>query len=174
MRAVIRAAALASAGAAVLAGGASASIGITSGPFAAPALAVDSRGDALVSWTASGVRESLFVPPSGQYFHGGGLSGPDLSRPTRAETIPFRVALRRTPDGRFWALQAWQTGPRGVELRFSRWQGAPTQITLELRKHGRYSLLSGRASFHGRPVTGTYTTNSGIPISLAAQLDCFG
>ena len=35
-------------------------------------------------------------------------------------------------------------------------------------------MLKGRATFQGRPVTGSYKTNSGVPIPLAAQLDCFG
>ena len=58
-------------------------------------------------------------------------------------------------------------------MRFSRWTGKPTEITLAREKKGRFYLLKGRATFQGRPVTGRYLTNGGASIPLAAQLDCF-
>jgi len=67
-------------------------------------------------------------------------------------------------------IPAWRGPP---ELRFSRWRGQPTSITLSLKKTGRSTVLAGRATFHGRPVSGSYRTNGGALISLAAQLDCF-
>jgi hypothetical protein len=154
---------------------AAASIGITFGAVSNVGLRVDSAGNAEISWSAGGARRTLLVPPSGRYLPGGRLSNPDVSRSVAGPALPYRKALRRTPDGRYWALQAWQTGFTGpLELRFSRWRGAPTKITLTLVRRGRYDVLSGRATFHGRPVTGTYRTNAGTPIPLAAQLDCFG
>jgi hypothetical protein len=154
----------------MLPGNAAASIGVTFAPFSHPALRVDARGNAEVSWTAGGARRTVLVPPTGLYLPGGTLQGPDVSRATAAVAIPYRLALRRTPDGRYWALQGWQTGFNGpLELRFSRWRGAPTQVTLMAKK----GILVGRATFHGRPVSGTYRTNAGTPIPLAAQLDCF-
>ena len=156
-------------------GSAAASIGVTFEPFSHPSLRVDAREYAEVDWTAGGARRSVLVPPSGQYLPGGTLPGKDVSVATGAVAVPYRLALRRTPDGRYWALQAWQTGFRGpLELRFSRWRGKPTTITLALEQKGRYQVLAGSATFQGRPVTGSYLTNAGKPISLAAQLDCFG
>ena len=153
---------------------AGASIGITTAPFTRPALRVDAQGNAEVSWTAGGARRTVLVPPTGRYQPGGVLSGPDVSRAATLPVLPYRVALRRTPDGRYWALQAWQTAFTGpIELRFSRWTGTPTKITLALVRKGRYDVLSGRATFKGRPVSGSYRTNAGTPIPLAAQLDCF-
>jgi hypothetical protein len=167
-------AALAAAAAGALCGSAAASVGVAFAPFSSPALRVDAQGNAEVSWSTGGAHDSVLIPPTGQYFHGS-LPGADVSRPTSAAVIPYRVALRRTPDGRFWALQAWQTSPKGpLELRFSRWTGKPTEITLALEPKGRYEVLTGRATFHGRPVTGSYLTNAGVPIALAAALDCFG
>ncbi len=47
-----------------------------------PVLRVDARGDALVTWMDAGKRQSLFVPPQGQLYHGGSLAGPDISSRT--------------------------------------------------------------------------------------------
>ena len=173
LRVAVLAAALGAA-AAGLAGPASGSIGIAFGPFANTSLRVDAAGNAEVGWTTrAGVHDSVVVPPAGELVHGR-LSGRDVSRPSTAAVLPYRITLRRTPDRRLWALQAWQTGFTGpVELRLSRWTGKPMEITLNLRRKGRFSVLTGQATFHGRPVTGKYRTNSGVLINEAAQLDCF-
>lgn len=153
--------------------GADASITITTNA-ARPALRVDARGYAEVSWTAGGARRTVLVPPAGRVFPGRRLPGRDVSRPTTAVTIPFRRVLRRTPDGRYWALQTWRVEKGGaVELRFSRWRGAPTEVTLTARPIRRTELLEGRATFQGRAVTGYSRTPEGTPILLAAALDCF-
>jgi hypothetical protein len=171
---MFRVAALAAVAAGGLCGSAAGSIGVAYAPFSRPALRVDAEGNAEVSWTPGSGRNSVVIPPRGLYYHGS-LPGANVSRPARAVVVPHRVAVRRTPDGRLWALQAWQTSAKGrLELRFSRWTGRPTQVTLSLRPKGRYQILSGRATFHGRPVSGFYRTNSGVQIPLAAQLDCSG
>ena len=139
-----------------------------------PALRVDAAGNAEVSWTTAGVRRTLLIPPRGRVLPGGRLPGRDVSRATAAVTIPFRRVLRRTPDGRWWALQAWQPQRGGaVELRFSRWRGAPTKVELRARVKGATELLQGRATFGGRPVSGFSATPEGTQIRLAAALDCF-
>jgi len=139
-----------------------------------PALRVDAAGNAEVSWTTAGVRRTLLIPPRGRVLPGGRLSGRDVSRATAAVAIPFRRVLRRTPDGRWWALQAWRPQRGGaVELRFSRWRGAPTKVELRARAKGATELLQGRATFGGRPVTGFSATPEGTQIRLAAALDCF-
>jgi hypothetical protein len=97
-----------------------------------------------------------------------------VSRATSAVKIAFRRVLRRTPDGRYWALQSWKLTRRGpVELRFSRWRGAPTQIELATEPTGGTERVVGRATFHGRPVTGFWRTLEGSPIREAAVVECF-
>jgi hypothetical protein len=139
-----------------------------------PALRVDARGNAEVSWTQGGRRHYLLVPPTGRFLPGARLPGRDVSRATTAVAIPYRRALRRTPDGRYWALQTWRVAfARAVELRFSRWRGSPTRITLAAEPFRRTELLTGRATFQGRPVTGYSPTNSGTRILHSAFADCF-
>ena len=156
------------------AGTATASVGIAFVNPATATLRVDAGGNAEVSWVAGGTRRYVLVPPQGRLLPGGRLSAADVSRPAPDVVLPYRKALRRTPDGKLWALQAWQTGFRGpVELRFSRWRGAPTKLELEILTKGRVRLLSGRATFAGRPVYGTSPTPEGDRIPLAAAIDCF-
>ncbi len=118
-----------------------------------PALRIDARGNAEVSWTAGGVRSYLLVPPTGRVYPGRRLSGRDVSVGTSSVKPPFRRVLRRTPDGRVWALQTWRVRPRGpVELRFSRWRGGPPRVTIGARPQYEGELLTGSASYGGRPV----------------------
>ena len=129
-------------------------------------LRVDAKGEAQVTWSGG----SVLVPPHGQLYHGGSLAGPDVSRPAPAAGIPFAVSVKRTPDGRMWALQAWQVAPDGpVELHLARWQGRPTQLTLT--SDGTH--LGGSLTFHGAPVTGTTFTLEGKHPRIYVYLDCF-
>jgi hypothetical protein len=134
-------------------------------------LEVDRAGDALVTWKEAGRSESVLVPPTGQLTHGGSLAGPDLSRPAPVPGLPSAVVTRRTPDGRLWALQELQVGagPQ-VWLDLSRWQGAPTSLTLTTDG----TRLQGRLSFHGAPVSGTTFTPAGLHPRIYVYLDCFG
>jgi hypothetical protein len=134
-------------------------------------LRVDARGYAEVSWTATGVRRTLLVPPRGKVLPGGRLPGRDVSRRATRPALAFQRALRRTPDGRLWALQAWRVARGGpIELHFSRWKGAPTTIAVTL-EGGR---LTGTASFQGQPVTGSSPTPQGVRVRHFAFIDCFG
>jgi hypothetical protein len=139
-----------------------------------PALQVDARGYAEVSWTAGGARHTLLVPPRGRLLPGARLSGSDVSRALELK-LPLARAVRRTPDGRRWALQAWrprQGGP--VELHFSRWRGSPTALTLETGCcRFESEFLHGRASFQGRPVFGTSPTPEGKRLRAYAYIECF-
>ena len=102
------------------------------------------------------------------------MARPDVSRASTAVAIPYRRVLRRTPDGRYWALQTWRVAfSKSTELRFSRWRGDPTRITLASQPSGNTELLRGRASFQGRGVTGSSPTNAGKPILHSGFLDCF-
>ncbi len=139
-----------------------------------PALRVDSRGNAEVSWSAGDARKTLLIPPRGRAVPGGRLTGRDISRAAPGVRIAFQRVVRRTPDGRYWGLQSWRLVRGGaVELRFSRWRGAPTVIELASEPVGRSELLTGRATFHGRGVTGFWRTLEGDPVPHAAVLECF-
>jgi hypothetical protein len=137
-----------------------------------PALRVDARGNAEVSWTAAGRRRFLFIPARGRVLPGRRLSSRDVSRPYSGIKLPFQKVLRRTRNGRLWALQAWRLGSGGVELRFSRWTGDPMEVHLSLSPLG--NRLAGHATFHGRPVTGFTRSPTGRRLRVFAYLDCFG
>jgi hypothetical protein len=146
------------------------SIWVTDGATS-PALRVDSRGYAEVSWTAGGTRKTQLVPPVGRVLPGGSLSGPDTSTPTRVVGLPFARVVRRTPDGTLWALQTWQAKPgEAPSLRLARWKGSPTQLVLALTG----DRLEGRVTFQGRPVAGFTTTPEGRRARVYVYLDCFG
>jgi hypothetical protein len=94
-------------------------------------LRVDAAGDAEVDWTGSGGRQSVVISRRGEVRYGGRLDAPDTSHPVTAPALPWLVAVRQTLDGSFYALQSWQRLDDGpVELRFSRWRGEPTKLTL--------------------------------------------
>ncbi len=134
-------------------------------------LQVDASDDALVTWTQGGASESVLVPASGALSHGGALRGPDVSRPATLAGLPATVALRRTPDGLTWALQAIQVGASSpLQLDLSRWRGAPTQLTLS--RNG--NRLVGSVSFHGAPVSGHSYTLAGLKPRVYVYLDCEG
>jgi hypothetical protein len=157
----------------VTAPAADASVAVATGVQRA-SLRVDTHGNAEVAWSARGVRRTVLVPARGSLLPGGRLSGRDVSRAAAGVAIPFARTVRRTPDGRLWALQAWPVARGGpLELRFSRWRGTPTEMTLAARPTGATELLEGQATFQGRPVTGYWRTAAGTPIRLAAALDCF-
>ena len=154
---------------ACLAAGAHASLGLATGASQAT-LGVDAKGDAQVAWHAGGGADSVLVPPQGLLFHGGSLAGPDVSRKANVARLPFVVALRRTPDGSYWALQESEIGSGNpVSLDLSHWQGAPPVITLT----DDGTRLRGTVSFHGKPVSGTTFTNAGLKPRIYVYLDCF-
>jgi hypothetical protein len=133
-------------------------------------LGVDSNGTAVVTWVQGGARQAVTVPAHGQLFHGGSLSH-DVSRPAGKGGIANPLVVRRTPDGRTWALQAWPETPGGpVDLHLARWKGAPTKLTLAYDG----SNLNGRATFQGKPVTGRSPTLEGKQLRIYVYLDCTG
>ena len=60
-----------------------------------------------------------------------------------------------------------------MELRFSRWRGAPPALELSAEPSVATHLLRGLATFNGRPVTGFWRTLEGTRIRHAAVLECF-
>jgi hypothetical protein len=132
-------------------------------------LAVDSRGSALITFTHGGAKQSVIVPPKGQLFHGGGLSGRDVSRSAPGVHLPLAAIVRRGPGGVLYALQRWHVQPGGpLELHFARWKGAPPALHLAAEA-GR---LTGSAAFQGRPVSGFTTTLEGKRLRIYVYLDC--
>jgi len=119
----------------------------------APALRVDANGNAEVSWTAGGRRTTMLVPASGPTTAGATLAGDDVSSPVRGNHIPFQRVLRWTPSGWYYALQAWRVDPDGpAALRFSRWRGVPTEVSLKAEKAGTGVRLYGRATLDEKPL----------------------
>jgi hypothetical protein len=154
--------------------GASSSVGIGTNPVRVT-LRVDAGGNAEVGWTTGGVRRYVLVPPRGRVFPGRRLSGRDVSRPYSGLRLPFQRVLRRTRDGRLWAVQAWRAGRPAVDVRLSRWRGKPMDVTLQVLFPGpTLGRLFGRATFQGRPVTGWSRTPAGRRFRHFAYLDCFG
>ena len=138
-----------------------------------PGLRVDARGWAEVSWTAGGTRRYLLIPPAGRVLPGGRLRGRDVSRAVTSVRIPFRKVVRRTPDGRYWALQVWRVRPGSpVELRFSRWRGRPTKLVIEaVEPSANGYLVRGRATFAGRPIPLWSATPEGKRLRSYAYID---
>ena len=118
-----------------------------------PALRVNAKGFAEVSWTSQGSRHYRVVTPRGRIIVGR-MTGRDVSFPTTAVNIPYKRVLRRTPSGSFWALQAWAKPGDPPNLRFSRWNRAPTTLTAQTVPAGGTETLSGHAAFHGTPIYG--------------------
>ncbi len=158
----------------ILAPGRGASSIVLAGNATRVTLRVDARGYAEIGWTTEGVRQYVVVPPRGRVLRGRRLTRRDVSRPYTRLKLPFQRALRRTPDGRLWAVQAWRGGAHTVDLHFARWRGEPTVVILSVPPTaGPMPRLIGQATFHAHPVTGFSTTPSGIRFRHFAYLDCF-
>lgn len=146
--------------------GASASIKIASNAHKA-VFRVNANGVATVYWrTGSGTLRTAVVGRRGKITWGKTAPGREVSRPTNKVRIPMKVALRQTPDGRFWALQNWRrlkTGP--MELRLSRWRGKPTLLELStFCCKWKSEVVRGRATYHGKPIVGYKSTPQGVPL----------
>jgi len=84
--------------------------------------------------------------------------------------IPFARAVRRTPDGQTWALQAWPVAGEGTaDLRIARWRGAPTKLTLAIES----GVLAGQVSFHGAPLPRYSRTFAGRSTRVYVYLDAW-
>jgi hypothetical protein len=134
---------------------------------ARPALRVDARGNAEVSWTDGGRRHTLLVPPAGRVLPEGRLAGRDVSH-AATTPIAFAKVVRRTPDGRTWALQAWPVAGSGpADLRIARWRGTPTKLNLAVES----GVLTGRATFHGAAIPRYSRTFAGTRMRVYVYLD---
>ena len=154
----------------LLAAAAQASVGLSTGASHV-SLQVDASGDALVTWSQAGAKETVLLTAHGVLTHGGSLTGPDVSKPTHVAGVPSAFSLRSTPGGNLWALQLISIGAgRPVSLDLSNRQGAPTDLTLAT--DGTH--VTGSVTFDGKPVTGFSTTPGGLRPKIYVYLDCFG
>jgi hypothetical protein len=138
-----------------------------------PSLQVSSSGYAEVGWTTrDGHRRHAVVSPRGRVTFGARIQQ-DASSRARSTNLPLRAIVRRTPDGRLWALQLWRPHRDGQrELRFSRWRGKPTRLEARATYRGGREVVRGKASFHGRPLFGTQETRRGS-VRIGVYVDCF-
>jgi hypothetical protein len=133
----------------------------------APKLRVASSGVAEVSWSEGGSRQSFLVPKSGVGRHG--TIARDVSKATTL-ALPMAVTVRESPDHTLYALQRVAIAGRPASLDVARWQGAATNLTLV----DDGTRLTGTATFHGRPVTGSSSTLTGKRTRIYVYLECFG
>jgi hypothetical protein len=138
-----------------------------------PSLRVSSSGYAEVGWTTrDGHRRHAVVSPRGRVTFGARIQH-DASSRARSTNLPLRAIVRRTPDGRRWALQLWRPHRDGQrELRFSRWRGKPTKLEARAIRRSGHELVVGKASFHGRPLFGAQETRNGS-MRIGVYVDCF-
>ena len=132
-------------------------------------LRVTAAGAAIVSWTEGGRRRHVIIRGS-QLRYRGRLRGAHAGAAITPD-VPLAVAEVQLPDGTKLALQRLhrhgQFGRRGpIELRFSRWHGEPTRLSLtgEWVDHGRFPRICGTATYHGQPFYGYRHTSTGVPL----------
>jgi hypothetical protein len=136
-----------------------------------PSLRVDAKGTAEVKFTSGGRADTAIVPAKGQLYHGGELSGADVSKRVSLPKLPFAVIVKKTPDGQLWSLQRMQVQPGGpLDLHLARWRGPPTAISLQVNG----DRLEGRATFNGKGVSGSSYTLEGKRTKIYVYLDYFG
>jgi hypothetical protein len=153
-----------------LAGPAVASVGVGANA-AAPALRVDSKGNAEISYTEGGAKKTVLVPKKGVVAYGGKLSGPDVSKAASSPSLPFMKVLRRGPGGWMYALQTWPTQSGPAELRFSRWQGTPTKLTFTATQEHLGLALEGKVTYAGKPIPIKSRAPGGVVIREYVYID---
>jgi hypothetical protein len=153
---------------------------------ASPALAVDARNVALVTYSVRGsARHVLYwgaVDWTARFqrdYSGGWKSKmadykrfSNSCKPYSGPRLPLMIAACDAPDGSHWALQQWQRlwnnygGDHAAnELYISHWRGdtGQLQIQTDYSYHGKHQHLWGQFSYHGKPVYGTHWTTQGVP-----------
>jgi hypothetical protein len=128
-----------------------ASVGVAS-DAGSPRLKVDAKGNTEISYTSEGERRTVLVPVKGAVLPGGRIATADVSKAAKKPTLPNMKVLRRGPGGWLYALQTWPSRGGPVELRFSRWKGAPTKLTFTARNVRRGISLQGRVTVAGKPI----------------------
>jgi hypothetical protein len=162
--------ALAVAGVLVLAPAATASVSVGSGA-AAPRLAVDANGNAEISYTQGGERKTVLVPLKGAVVYGGRLAGQDVSKAVASPKLPYLKVLRKGPNGWIYALQTWPARIGPPELRFSRWQGAPTKLTFTAKRANGGISFTGKVTYAGKPIPMSSSAPGGLKVREYVYID---
>lgn len=149
---------------------AAASVGVASNA-ARPTLRVDAKGNAEISYTNGDVRKTVLVPVRGAVLPGGRLEGRDVSRAATRPALPYMKVLRRGPGGWFYALQTWPSRVGPVEIRFSRWKGGPTRLTLKAKRQKEGIALQGRVTYAGKAIPTTSRTPGGTVLRQYVYLE---
>jgi hypothetical protein len=139
------------------------------GDAVAPRLCVTRAGVAQITWrdAARTSSRSAVVRRDGTLAFDRRACRRSRARVVTGLRVPMAVVVVRDRRGRFHALQAWRRligGP--VELRYSRWRGAPTRLRLRSDPGPRRleERVRGGLSYHGRPVHGYRSTPQGVPL----------
>jgi hypothetical protein len=152
-----------------LAPGALASVSVGSNA-AAPQLRVDAKGNAEISYRFGGEKRSVLVPAVGAVLYGGKIKGPDVSKPSGAK-LPFAKVVRTGPGGWSYALQTWPSRSGPVELRFSRWKGEPTKLTLTATQERLGIALHGTVTYDGKPIPIKSRVPGGVAVREYVYID---
>ncbi|HEY7197258.1 MAG TPA: hypothetical protein VH306_08725 [Gaiellaceae bacterium] len=129
-------------------------------------LKVTSAGYAEVIYVTNGGKwRHVLIRPNGSLRFGGHTNRKNVAYRTTGVKLPLRAQVYRTPNGTFYALQRWRRlVGRPVELRFSRWQGAPTRLNLRtVCCKWSSERVMGNVTYHGKGVWGTNNTPTGAP-----------
>jgi hypothetical protein len=135
------------------------------GGVAAPTLRVDAAGTAEVSWTSHGQPQTVVLLPTGARTTERRLDRPDVSQPVRGTHVPFQRVLRSTPGGWYYALQARRVDGR-LQLRFARWHGVPTEVSLTATIEPRGIRLTVQATLDGKPFPAVTAARMSAQIEL--------
>jgi hypothetical protein len=127
-----------------------------------PALRVDAKGNAEVSWTHGGRRQTLLIPVRGAALPGATITQTDVSRAVSGPALPFLRVLRAGRGGWYYALQSWQPVPTApAELHFARWRGSPTTARMTAQKSVASDVVMGTVTFAGKPIPTTWNAPDG-------------
>src|SRR5262245_19692271 len=152
-----------------LAPGALASVSVGTNA-AAPVLRVDAKGNAEISYKVGGQKRTVLVPVNGAVLYGGKIAGADVSKASSAD-VPFAKVVRSGPGGWTYALQTWPSRGGPVELRFSRWKGKPTKLTLTATQQRLGIALAGKVTYDGKPIPTTSRTPGGVVVREYVYID---
>lgn len=147
------------------------------GDAVAPRLCVTRAGVTQITWarSARARSRSAVVRRDGTLAVDRRVCQRSTARVVRSSRLPMAVVVVRDRRSRFHALQAWRRlvgGP--VELRYSRWRGAPTRLRLRSVPGSRRleERVRGGLSYHGRPVYGYRSTPQGVPLDRYGRNVC--
>ena len=117
------------------------------------------------------MRKTVLVPVKGPVVYGGTLAGPDVSKAVSSPKLPYLKVCRSGTGGWIYALQTWPARVGPPELRFSRWQGAPTKLTLTAKRAGGGIALTGKVTYAGKPIPTSSAAPGGLKVREYVFID---